>query len=186
MRAACFILMLLFAGLVAGCGAKPEPATGDKGSVESPKSDLDRIQGVWSVEAIDLGREIPQADKDSMKSLRFHFDAGKLTKLHRPDRPGHTSTFKLDSAKEPKTIDMEDEEDRVSGIYKFEEGFLILAVANSGGPRPTEFKALALDEKAKERRAVWTVKLKKTDEKPIAAPPPRVGPTHLDTKGLKK
>jgi uncharacterized protein (TIGR03067 family) len=110
------------------------------------KGDQERLQGTWrAVSAEQRGKDDPNAGQHTLT-----FTGGKFT-IKRSDKLMAEGTFKLDSSKTPKTIDMtitkmesaNDEKYKgktAQGIYELTKGQLKWCSAEPGsGQRPKEF-----------------------------------------------
>lgn len=107
---------------------------------EKTDSDQAKMQGKWAVKsAISEGKEQPEAT-----DVKFEIKGDKM--IIRPkDKPEQQTTFKLDSSKNPKQIDvtfMAGQAAVALGIYEISKDGLRLTLAKPGiEKRPTEFKS---------------------------------------------
>jgi uncharacterized protein (TIGR03067 family) len=188
MRIFALLLLASLTGLAAvGCRKKPDPAS-DSGTAVS--GDQSRLQGVWSIEAVDTGdpKDVPAPEE--FQKTRFQFQGNRLNIVD-----GHRWTrmsFSLQENSDPKVMVMTElnekgEPERImvsvnksrdpekhEWIYKFEGDLLVIAVTKGEGSRPTEFKARAGSfVVGKEVEAIIIAKLKKTSEAPPTDPGPR-------------
>ncbi len=100
--------------------------------------DEDRIRGTWKMVSGDKGGE--KAPEDLVKRFRLTLKAdGKLTVVAKEDGD-QEGTYKLDTGKKPKQIDITVDDKMMEGIYELDGDNLKLCVAEAGS-RPTEFKA---------------------------------------------
>jgi len=114
------------------------------------KEDKDKLQGTWQVIGGEAqGKEIPA---DTVKALdgTVKFKNDKYTlKVGKDTEQG---TFKLDSKKDPKTIDFDietgkDKDKRQLGIYTLDGDTLKICAARAGNnERPKEIKSTANDQ----------------------------------------
>ncbi len=98
------------------------------------KKELDQLKGTWTITACEFGGDGPPEMKGT-----FNFDGEKLrVKLNDMD---HEGTFKIDSGKKPKEIDVTPgdgpEAGKVMrGIYSISKGELKLSLAQAEKERP--------------------------------------------------
>lgn len=113
---------------------------GTPSQAASQKDDKEKLKGTWVVVSVEAGgRKMPEEEvKNRNMSMTFVEDKIVLEGFFKGK--GARGTFKLDSTKKPRTIDvdLEDEKDAV-GIYELEKDSLKLCISESGTPRPTEF-----------------------------------------------
>ncbi|WP_161602495.1 TIGR03067 domain-containing protein [Tautonia marina] len=108
-----------------------------------PSDDLARHQGTWAVErSIRDGKDGPT---EVMKEIVRVVDGNRIV-WKRAGKSFAATTFELDPAADPKTIDLIPEGgrnrgDRVLGIYRFDDDRLVLCTADPGKPRPLSFAA---------------------------------------------
>jgi uncharacterized protein (TIGR03067 family) len=114
--------------------------------------DAKKMQGVWDIVEYEVqSKPLPANVLKKVKAVftgdKFKIDTGS------PDVK--ESTFKLDSAKNPKQIDFAGEEKgapvKMKGIYAFDGDSLKICLIVDPAARPTEFKT---DEKTKSVRMV--------------------------------
>ncbi len=131
--------------------ALPQP--GDKKpAAPGPKlSDRDALQGLWVIEKIDLGKDIPQDDAEKAKLL-----IGKIRILvagdvwwQMIDGPGGMvgpTRAKLDPSKNPKWLDMDDPGDGRTQrqIYELSGDRLRICTSERENGRPAEFNTADL------------------------------------------
>ncbi|HEY7156721.1 MAG TPA: sigma-70 family RNA polymerase sigma factor [Gemmataceae bacterium] len=108
---------------------------------DAKKTDKERIQGTWKVDSAKANGEEPQGDEgDRIKGSTWTITAEKITvTFNGEDR---VSTFMLDPAAKPKTIDvMTEKEGTFKGIYKLEGDTLTICATLGRGDteRPAEF-----------------------------------------------
>ncbi len=110
-------------------------------NADQPKpDDAAKMQGVWIAEKVTFaGRDVPSAKFP----FELHFEKSKLTfkfvgKITGKDR---VHKIVLDSSKTPSTIDItreiRDEEVTVRGIYKFQDGKLMICSLRGPDRRPS-------------------------------------------------
>jgi uncharacterized protein (TIGR03067 family) len=113
--------------------------------------DAKKMQGTWDIVEYELMAK--PAPANALKKVKAVFNGDKF-KLD-TGGPGKESTFKLDSAKNPKQIDIDGEENgrpmKMRGIYAFDGDSLKICLAVDPAARPTEFRT---DEKTKSVRMV--------------------------------
>jgi len=122
-------LLALCAGLAAS--AADDPA----------KTDLDKLQGVWKVVAMENdGKKAPE---DSVKGIRMTIKGDKL--IMKEDNKEDEASFKLDPTQKPKTMDMTikvgDKMEVVKLIYDLRGDDLKLCGGRAGKDRPKDFAA---------------------------------------------
>jgi uncharacterized protein (TIGR03067 family) len=135
MKAVCFFI--LTTGLMAADGlARDEPS----------KSDLDKLSGTWlTVSLVNNGKTLVD-EKDPPKEgppTKLAYDGNKWM-IKVGDKTVASGTFKIDSTKKPKEIDILDESgmknDKTKlGIYELNGDTYKYCLAPAGKPRPTEF-----------------------------------------------
>ena len=120
-------------------------AAGNAGQDQDKKGKDDkRILGTWMIVSLERGGE--KAPEEKFKDFKVIFAAaGKLTlKAEGEDK---AMTFKLDSAKSPKQIDVtetRDGKDEVhKGIYVLDKDNLKVCIGHAPDDRPTEFATQA-------------------------------------------
>ena len=118
------------------------PATATKEA--EPKSDKDRLQGVWQQVSCEGPDEAP-ADLVKENTLVIKDDTITVTA---GKRGGYTLTFTLDENKTPKTVDEllvkpEKGDKPYLGIYTLEGDTMKWCFSNPGEKRPTEFTGKA-------------------------------------------
>ena len=112
---------------------------------EKDKKDEEKIQGTWTIVSAQSGGENKPADET--KAIKFIIK-GDLITIQDPKRE-EKATFKLDSTKKPKTIDLipsekEGKGEPVLGIYELKDDDLKICFVHGGkGGRPTEFASKA-------------------------------------------
>ncbi|MGH7984561.1 MAG: TIGR03067 domain-containing protein [Candidatus Udaeobacter sp.] len=104
-----------------------------------PKTDLDRLQGTWSlIMAMQDGKALPK-DKVKQTTIVFKGDTFRFpgSAEYATSRAG---TIKLDESKTPKEMDaISTGKEVMLGIYALEETGYKVCFAPVGKPRPTEF-----------------------------------------------
>jgi uncharacterized protein (TIGR03067 family) len=101
------------------------------------KADLKKFAGTWAVESAKKeGKAPPEGELDK---VRFVFTGDKLTVKHGDKE--EEGTFKIDSSKKPRQIDVMIKGKTHEGIYAFEGGKLKICVVDEGGTRPTKFES---------------------------------------------
>ena len=134
----------------------PDNAEDSRAETDADKKDKDKLQGNWNaISSESGGKEKPEAKGNT---LAFKGDEFSVTRGGEVFLKG---TFKVDSSKNPKTIDMKikeghpNEGETAKGIYKLEGDELTWCVAEPGsGNRPMAFAT-------KEGTKTMLVKLKR-------------------------
>ena len=113
------------------------------------KDDAKLVQGNWKVVALEADGK--QAPDEALKGMRWSFKGNELQGTDPGEKPSDKASFKLDSSKSPKQIDLvvlegAQKGKTIEGIYKFEKVRLIVCLrgpeaAEKG--RPQEFKTEA-------------------------------------------
>ena len=103
---------------------------------EETERDQKRIQGTWQAVSGEVaGQNLP---KQRVEDLTIAFAGEKVTVT--TSNGSRESTYRLDAAKKPRTIDLTDENGRTApGIYEFEGDTLRICVNQGGSERPTSF-----------------------------------------------
>ncbi len=116
------------------------------GADAAAQGDLDKLQGTWlTVSLVNDGRTIvdEKAPPKEGPATKLAYEGNKwLIKVG--DRVVATGTFKIDTTKKPKEIDLMDESDVINantklGIYELSGNTYKFCLAPAGKPRPTEF-----------------------------------------------
>jgi uncharacterized protein (TIGR03067 family) len=100
----CLLLANLIMVFTTGCNKKPEQPPSIKsdlvGNGEPSVSDVDRLQGVWRIESVDLGdlKKVLPPDRGAL----FRFEGDLFTRIEAQGDPGETFTFTLDASRNPK------------------------------------------------------------------------------------
>ena len=146
------------------------------------------MQGVWKIESFDRGEEIPPGEREGLKEDRLQFEGDVLSIVESRSRHVDVYKFSLDWKSDPKVMQLTHTKDREKSewLYKFEGDTLVLAMFESGEPRPTEFVARPMSRAADKPRdmGVIIVRLRKTDEVPAGREPKRPNlPTYRMTTG---
>ena len=128
-------------------------------SVAKAEKDLDKFQGTWEVVSAARGGE--KAPAERLKQMEIVIKE-KTMEIRIEGRAVETATIKIDSSKDPKTIDFQAkdraENEPSRGIYQFDGDTLKLCLRKRGGKRPTEFAT-----KADERGLVLMVLKRKKE-----------------------
>lgn len=127
------LLVLALAALATAPGALD---TLTRAAQPKGKTDPDRPQGKWSIQAAtENGRKVPD---EQVQPITFEFEGDRITfSIVDKSRSG---SFKVDPSKTPKQFDMEMDRKTALGIYKIEKDLLTLCF---GEKRPTKFEAEA-------------------------------------------
>jgi RNA polymerase sigma factor (sigma-70 family) len=105
------------------------------------KLDKEKIQGEWKVDSAKANGQAPQGEEaDRIKDATWTITADKITITFKGE--DRISTYEIDPAAKPKTIDiMSEKEGTFKGIYKVEGDTLTIcsAIGRPARERPTEF-----------------------------------------------
>jgi uncharacterized protein (TIGR03067 family) len=101
-------------------------------------SDKDRLQGTWvAMTGETLGGPL---QPEELKRLTIEFDGDRVS-ISKVNRQREEGTFKLDTAREPRAIDLTRGDKRtMRGIYRLEENRLTLCMDDWDEPRPERFE----------------------------------------------
>ena len=124
------LLLILGIGLLLAACNRQAPA---------PKTDLDRLQGTWYLDAAMQDGNALSKDKARETSIVFKGDTFRFPGLaeYATSKAG---TIKLDEAKTPKEIDaISTEKEVMLGIYALDANGYKVCFAPAGKPRPTDF-----------------------------------------------
>jgi uncharacterized protein (TIGR03067 family) len=104
---------------------------------DAVKKEQKKLEGTWMPLSQESKGE--REEKDKLKKHALVFERDKLT--IKDEAKSREHTFKIDPAKTPKTIDINDKTgDAVGlGIYKLDGDTLTMAIAKPNSERPTEF-----------------------------------------------
>jgi uncharacterized protein (TIGR03067 family) len=131
--------LLALAALAAVLAGPPAavPATQTEGKGKG-KSDKDRFQGRWEVVSAEKGGE--KLPDEIAKGIKLMVKGDKIeVEILGETKEG---TFKLDSSKKPKEIDLTVDEKTLKGIYEFtKDGLRVCSAIDADAPRPKGFKA---------------------------------------------
>lgn len=114
---------------------------------QDAKTELDKLQGKWSVTAMERGEK--SAPKEIIDKIVVTFVGDKMT-LGRTQAGAKSReyTIKLDPTKDPKAIDLvpsdgDSKGKTVAGIYRFDGNDLKICMPNTDSQdRPKEFKSV--------------------------------------------
>ena len=174
MRFIAFILLATLTAFAAG-GCKKKADNAGSGDGANTLDDKARLQGAWTITAIDFPDDLKGGERKSfevLKELAITVADDRITVTHSKEKGSVTATFTLNAANTPKEVDasrfqIDDKQNpdeglpASRGIYKFEGDELIIAAPFGRGkdlPRPMEFTPSANVEK---RQAVLVLHLKK-------------------------
>jgi RNA polymerase sigma factor (sigma-70 family) len=172
-------------------GTVPSPPVAAEKKAGAPKSDLDRIQGVWSVVSMaQQGRKPVKLNKEF-----FFMVDGKRACLQSSDWEMQGGLY-LDPTGKPKTYDLATSEKTIEGIYSLEGDTLRLCYELAAeARRPSHFttekgsqqvlvvlKRLHGPEVFPFRLADGTRAFPRIIEKARTTPPPKVAPVPKDSK----
>jgi len=105
-------------------------------AADSPKGDLKKLQGTWSlVSGQNDGNKIPE---DDAKAISLEIKGDKyLVKVRDESIEG---TLKLDPTQKPKTIDAARADgETLHGIYELKDDEFRVSLASAGQDRPKDF-----------------------------------------------
>ena len=118
--------------LVAACGLL---LAADEAREKRPMDDREKIQGTWALVSGERnGKTLPD---EAIKHVKLIFSGDKLTTKNKERKT--EASFKLDSNKEPKEINVDMEGNVGKGIYQFDGDTLKIAHGEVGDARPKEF-----------------------------------------------
>ena len=118
--------------LMAACGLL---LGADKTKEKQPMGDQEKVQGTWALVSGERnGRPLPA---EVIQHIQLIFAGDKLATKHK-DRKTE-ATFKLDSNKTPKEIDLEMEGNVGKGIYQLDGDTLKIVHGEVGDARPKDF-----------------------------------------------
>ena len=130
----------VFVSLVGCLLASPQLVHAQQPAAEN---DLTRFKGFWRVvEMVDDGRAIPEQQMPQMLPGGGVLEIVDYTILFQSPMDGTKSTksFRLDATSYPQRISVFDKDVQTgNGIYKFDEGKLIVCIAHKTGDLPAEF-----------------------------------------------
>ena len=114
---------------------------------QDAKTELDKLQGKWSVTAMERGEK--SAPKEIIDNIVITFAGDKMT-LGRTQAGAKSKeyTITLDPTKDPKAVDLiptdgTSKGKKVAGIYRFDGNDLKICMPNSDSQeRPKEFKSV--------------------------------------------
>jgi uncharacterized protein (TIGR03067 family) len=129
-----FVLVTAVAALLASANVQQDAA----------QKELDKLQGVWAIvseetNGVKLSDDKLQSHKVTIKGNQW---------IQGNDKGSQVVTFKLDPAKNPKSIDFsyigpKGKDNKWVGIYKIEDDTLTVCRAKGNLDRPKEFKTTA-------------------------------------------
>lgn len=137
------LLFLVVSAALVGADSPKKPGDSNK--------DSERIQGTWAaVSYVEDGQYEGERVAPEKSPVRWVVKEDKVTFLADVEGASAEGSFKLDSGKKPKTIDITfapapgtKKDQRILGIYELEGETFKICYAADGGPRPTEFKSKA-------------------------------------------
>lgn len=142
---------------------------GDRVGDGSPTGDLAAMQGTWRVSKLDHQCAQGERDDELIASTEFTVKGDAVKAKIDPREPAYLA-IRLDSSRFLKEIDFlradengtPDPSNRAKGIYKFESGMIVLAVAiDNNADRPTEFRSLPPKNPRAELGGVVVIYLRK-------------------------
>jgi uncharacterized protein (TIGR03067 family) len=104
--------------------------------VTAAEVDLEKLQGKWIIESFLYNGNPVEMMKDAVRQ----FKDDKYTLVPK-NSDGIEGTFKLDSEKKPREIDMVVNGRMLKGIYDLDGDTLKVSYSLTGGERPTEFES---------------------------------------------
>jgi uncharacterized protein (TIGR03067 family) len=104
---------------------------------QAADKDEDKMQGTWTFVSAEKGGE--KAPEDEIKKLKVTIKGNEL--IIGDGKRDEKATFKLDSSKKPKALDVTPPRDDkpVLGIYELDGDNLKMCWRKGGGERPTKF-----------------------------------------------
>lgn len=138
MRAVVWIVLI-----AAYCDASGAPQNPPASDATEAEAELARHQGTWQV--MSFVHNGQAADPDVMASIR-RVVAGKHVTWTRAGKSFSGSSMEIDASKQPAHLDLIPDggpfrDQRVLGIYRWDDGELWICMANPGQPRPDRFEA---------------------------------------------
>jgi uncharacterized protein (TIGR03067 family) len=107
----------------------------DKTEEKQPMGDQEKLQGTWALVSGERnGKALPD---EVLQHIKLIFAGDKLTTKHK-DRKAE-ATFKLDSSRTPKEMDLDMEGNVGKGIYQLDGDSLKIAHGEVGDARPKDF-----------------------------------------------
>jgi uncharacterized protein (TIGR03067 family) len=103
--------------------------------------DKDRLQGTWML--VSAERRGEKAAEDFIKIVQLKFDGDKFAMTI--DKQMKTGTFKLDTAKNPRQIDLVSDKATSPAIYKLDTDTLTLVIDADDKTRPEKFSSTGKD-----------------------------------------
>lgn len=157
------LLALLPLVALVGCrGAESAGRSADTTDAVQPGTDAEKVQGMWEIVSFEAARPGDGPEPDKLKAIRLVFAADRLT-ISVGTGWQEQYVFTLDPTKDPRHMTLIEDDGRARGpgtprvgtvpggtarkpegeqslwIYKFEGDTLVIAVADPGAPRPTDF-----------------------------------------------
>ena len=113
------------------------------------KTEKDKFQGAWTLVNLEENGEGKEVNKDSDHYIKLKIEGDKflITLKRNNETRDHEATFKLDTSKKPKTIDLtlmggDQDGKEMKGLYELDGDTLKICIADPEHPdRPTEFKS---------------------------------------------
>jgi uncharacterized protein (TIGR03067 family) len=135
MRSFCAGILLLY--LLAGCNPRTSTTPSDVKPTE--QSELDRLQGEWEIESLEVGGKVMAITE--IKEKNYTLKGNELIPSKTATDPARLT---LRSEESPAWIDLTDRGNvTMQGIYRIDGDRWTMCFGNTDRWRPSEFKTLA-------------------------------------------
>jgi len=161
MRMTSFVLACVGLLLTSVTSLPDEP-----GKKDETKSEMKKFEGMWAgIQYVENGDGEGQKIAPEESPIHWVFKENKFELLTDVENASEKGTYKLDVEADPKSIDLifpdandaKKKEQKILGIYAFEDDTLKICYGVEGEKRPTEFKS----EKDSKRILIVFKRLKK-------------------------